>query len=285
MVNIVHGKTQNFAIANLLVKFFKDNSHIEGVLFLGYPILPTSENRMNIDAMLISPQYGIVAFHFYEDMEECNLEDAQDEIYNIVLSKLTKEKDLVKRGFPIIDFNVVSFAPNWNKSINEENCIVCNNANALLQFFSQEFKEKKNKSLYDLSLRCIQSIGTIKKILARDNVKEDSSKGAILKDLEKRIKNLDRIQTAAALEVVDGVQRIRGLAGSGKTVVLALKAAYFHVNNPQWDIAVTFNTRSLKQQFIELTTRFTLEMIGDTPNWEKLKIIHAWGSPKEEGIY
>ena len=36
------------------------------------------------------------------------------------------------------------------------------------------------------------------------------------------------MQGRAVIETVEGVQRIRGLAGSGKTIVLALKAAYLH---------------------------------------------------------
>ncbi len=35
-----------------------------------------------------------------------------------------------------------------------------------------------------------------------------------------------------------------------KTVVLALKATYLHATNPDLDIAVTFNTQALKDQFI-----------------------------------
>ena len=41
-------------------------------------------------------------------------------------------------------------------------------------------------------------------------------------------------------------------AGSGKTIVLALKVAYLHAHHPDWTIAVTFNTRSLKGQFERL---------------------------------
>ena len=60
------------------------------------------------------------------------------------------------------------------------------------------------------------------------------------------------------IETVEGVQRIRGLAGSGKTVVLALKAAYLHAQHPEWKIAVTFNTRSLKGQLRQLINTFIL---------------------------
>ena len=87
------------------------------------------------------------------------------------------------------------------------------------------------------------------------------------------------------VETVNGVQRIRGLAGSGKTIVLARKVAYLHAKNPDWKIAVTFNTRSLKKQFENLITSFVYEQTNELPNFEKIKIIHAWGSPSMEGVY
>ena len=58
------------------------------------------------------------------------------------------------------------------------------------------------------------------------------------------------------METVEGVQRIRGLAGSGKTIVLALKAANLHAYHPDWRIAVTFNSRSLKDHFRRLINSF-----------------------------
>lgn len=103
--------------------------------------------------------------------------------------------------------------------------------------------------------------------------------------IRKKVANLDKIQMSAAIEISDNVQRIRGLAGSGKTIVLALKAAYMHVTNPSLKIAVTFNTRSLKQQFHDLITRFVFEQSESEPNWDNLNIIHAWGNSSEEGIY
>ena len=52
---------------------------------------------------------------------------------------------------------------------------------------------------------------------------------------------MDEWQKKATLEVPDGPQRIRGLAGTGKTIVLALKAAYLHTQHPEWNILVTFS--------------------------------------------
>lgn len=96
---------------------------------------------------------------------------------------------------------------------------------------------------------------------------------------------MDVSQTRAVLESVEGVQRIRGLAGSGKTVVLARKIAHIHSQNPSWKIAVTFNSRSLKEQFERLITQFYEDATGEIPDWDVLKIIHAWGSPTTTGIY
>lgn len=67
----------------------------------------------------------------------------------------------------------------------------------------------------------------------RTRVSQKDSHGAVIQQIEKEIANLDRWQKAAAIEMPDGPQRIRGLAGSGKTVVLALKAAYLHVQRPE----------------------------------------------------
>jgi len=58
------------------------------------------------------------------------------------------------------------------------------------------------------------------------------SRGGILRRLEQEIANLDQWQKTAAIGSPEGPQRIRGIAGSGKTVVLALKAAYLHAQNP-----------------------------------------------------
>ena len=41
----------------------------------------------------------------------------------------------------------------------------------------------------------------------------------------------------------------------------------------------------LKNQFKHFITLFTLEHINEEPNWEKIDIIHAWGSPSIRGIY
>ena len=285
MVNITRGQIENSVLSNKLAEFFEKERNINGNLFLGYPILPTADNKIAIDALLISPQLGIIAIMFYDGVRATNFEDIQDEVYSLLLSKVAKEKNLIKRGNILINLDVITYAPNM-----KENCIqtndgykLCNNNESLNAYFNSI--QSNNIDYYEYAMRCIQSIGTMKKILSRENAQTENSRGWKLKELEQKVANLDKMQMSAALEISENVQRIRGLAGSGKTIVLALKAAYMHVANPQWKIAVTFNTRSLKQQFKELITKFVYEQSESTPNWDNINIIHAWGSPREEGVY
>ena len=118
---------------------------------------------------------------------------------------------------------------------------------------------------------------TIKPAKRRITATDPASRGSTLKEIEKNIANLDRWQKEAAIESPEGPQRIRGLAGSGKTVVLALKAAYWHAQHPDWLIVLTFQSRALYQQISDLVTRFTFEQSNDKPDLEYLRIIHSVG--------
>ena len=75
------------------------------------------------------------------------------------------------------------------------------------------------------------------------------------------------------------------LAGSGKTIVLALKAAFLHSKEPDWRIVLTFQTRSLYQQFLRLIRQFCFEFSKQEPDWNKLTVLHAWGSGTSRGVY
>lgn len=75
------------------------------------------------------------------------------------------------------------------------------------------------------------------------------------------------------------------MAGSGKTIVLALKAAYLHTQYPELKIGVTYYTRALYQQYVNLITDFVQDMSGEKVDWDNLDIIHAWGSTSEHGVY
>ncbi len=110
-------------------------------------------------------------------------------------------------------------------------------------------------------------------------------RAATMADIDAKIANLDRWQKAAAIEMPEGPQRIRGLAGSGKTVVLAWKAAYLHAREPEWRIALTFYSRTLYEPLQEMVRRFYRDHTGHDPNWDHLRLLHAWGAKGRPGFY
>jgi superfamily I DNA and RNA helicase len=103
--------------------------------------------------------------------------------------------------------------------------------------------------------------------------------------LEAEIANFDQRQRRAALVRVRGPQRIRGLAGSGKTVILAMMAANLHLNNPDERILVTFYTRSLRTPLKNLITRFFRQYKDEDPDWSYIEVRHGWGVARTNGTY
>lgn len=91
------------------------------------------------------------------------------------------------------------------------------------------------------------------------------------------------------MSIPPGPQRIRGIAGSGKTVLLCQKAAWMHWYHPDWDIALVFFTRSLYDQAVSLVNQwlkfFSNGEVKYEPHKSKLKILHAWGADNQAGLY
>jgi superfamily I DNA and RNA helicase len=286
MINIINGASDKPMTSQTLKDWVIDNADAEGTLYIGYPIIGTVDGAYEIDALLVSEKNGIVAFNLIEGTELSNgYELIQDECYNMLEAKLKQFKELSHRRELLVDINVVTVAPVINKvydDIKGEYPIVTCKESLHTLLNSGEWI---NSELFPNVVSVIQAVSRVRVSKNRQYVKKQDSKGAILVKLDQSITNLDNQQSKAVLETVNGVQRIRGLAGSGKTIVLARKIAYLHAKNRNWKIAITFNSRSLKEQFKRLITSFVFEQIGDIPDWEKIKIIHAWGSSKTEGIY
>lgn len=122
----------------------------------------------------------------------------------------------------------------------------------------------------------------------RRPTKRKDSRAAFLRQVEQKMAAFDLQQHQVAVQTPEGPQRIRGLAGTGKTIVLAQKAAYMHVKHPEWDILFTFYSRSLYDQVRKYITRFVQELSqGEVtePNWEKIKVWHGWGAYAQQGLY
>jgi superfamily I DNA and RNA helicase len=287
MVTIIQGTTKKPVSSQQLANFFAARNEYDGFLFIGYPIIGTAEGPYPIDALLVSRASGLIVFSLVEGRDIANSQESQDDSYNKLESKLRAHKSLMRGRNLQVPIFPVTFAPTRDdaEELSTDEYPVCNEANLKGWLDTCVWDEP---DYYKALVAVIQAISTIRKGRKKRDVQTVDSRGSKLKQLEDSIANLDNLQGRAVIETVEGVQRIRGLAGSGKTIVLALKAAYLHAQHPDWKIAVTFNTRSLKGQFRQLINTFTIEQTNEEPDWENLQIIHAWGAPgggDRDGLY
>lgn len=112
----------------------------------------------------------------------------------------------------------------------------------------------------------------------------------VIDSLREKLYEIDLQQEHIGKEIPPGPQRIRGIAGSGKTVLLCQKAAHMHLKHPDWDIALVFFTRSLYDLITGLLDqwikRFSCgEMQYDPKTNLKLRVFHAWGAKEQPGLY
>jgi superfamily I DNA and RNA helicase len=288
-VSIIQGTNNKPVSSRALVSSFSALNNENGELFIGYPIVASPDGRYPIDAVWVSPNRGLIIFDLVEGLDPSGFEARQDDLANKLEARLKTHKELMNRRALIVPIHTISFAPGLQLTdhLTDSTCDLIS-SDRLSEKLSKFEWDNSTLPHYKATLSALQSISTIRKGKTRRSITKPDSRGAKLKKLEDSISTLDNIQGKAVIETVEGVQRIRGLAGSGKTIVLALKAAYLHAQHPDWRIAVTFNTRALKGQLKRLINTFSIEQTGEEPDWEQLKILNAWGAPgveERDGIY
>lgn len=115
------------------------------------------------------------------------------------------------------------------------------------------------------------------------------TRASVLAEVRQRLSEFDLQQEHIGKEIPPGPQRIRGIAGSGKTVILCQKAAHMHLKHPDWDIALVFFSRSLYHPIIAQLNKWLLRFSGGEVEYEpkngKLQVLHAWGAKNQPGLY
>lgn len=287
-MEIIYGLSKN----RLVVEALRDKVNelaLNGTLYFGYPVISSADDKFEIDALMISDEHGLVAFLISDEIPQRDnlvrwkeINDMQDRLYYAIESNLSRHDSLRARrrlGVTIQTVTLFPAPPDIPENITGTYCDINGLVDVLADFAPIPVDYKK--ALH----AAFQRVTTIKPVKKREKVTSAISRGAILKTIEKEIANLDQWQKRAAIESPEGPQRVRGLAGSGKTVVLALKAAYLHSQHPDWNIAITFHSRALYPQLIDLIRRFSFEHTNDEPDWNRLRVLHSWGSRERDGIY
>jgi superfamily I DNA and RNA helicase len=285
MTDVIWGSTRKPVTSRQLATQIDEAFPGSGVLYVGYPLLSGAEGVSSVDALWVSPDHGVVIFHILEGIDTTGFEEVQDEFANNLETRFRSHKSLMRGRQLLATPAVVTYAPRARTQITSPDYRIVNDQTLVSTLRALVWDRA---DLYQAVHSVIQSISSIRRGRRKRQTFNSKSRGAVLKQLEDSIANLDALQSRAVIETVDGVQRIRGLAGSGKTIILALKAAYLHIQHPEWKIAVTFNTRSLKAQFRRFIETFVFEQTGESPDWDQLQVINAWGAPgggERTGVY
>lgn len=247
------------------------------VVFYNFPLFREDERLLVAEIVIACPFHGVLVISTTPSAEE-RLEGAFSQIF----SRLVKYPRL-RSGRAKLNFNLDAFI--WVPEGDGEGIKVG------IPKFDEYLNEVKSlRPLDDSIFEEILSVldGSKALIRARERKTADfppQSRIVTIANLEDEIRKFDRDQRVAYMTEVSGPQRIRGLAGSGKTVVLALKAALTAIREPDAKIAVTFYTKSLYQHIRQLITRFYRLHEDRDPDWSKVQVLHAWGGASVEGLY
>jgi superfamily I DNA and RNA helicase len=111
----------------------------------------------------------------------------------------------------------------------------------------------------------------------------------VMAQARSQLSKLDWQQELIGKQIPPGPQRLRGIAGAGKTVLLCQKVAHMHLKHPDWDLALVFFSRSLYEAIAsevdKWLRRFSSGEICYDPSNPKLKVLHAWGAKDRPGLY
>ena len=205
-------------------------------------------------------------------------------------SRLIRSRELRRgRTASIIDIHpVILLSPSHTTfpSLGQIESHVCQSLEAVAEFL----RANRSEPLNQLVIAEVRSVVEGAKALSRPNRRavEDPLRqplAAALARLENEVANFDEKQRHIALVDVGGPARIRGLAGSGKTVILAMKAAHIHLVSPDSLILITFFTKSLRATIKNLVTRFYRLYSDNDPDWKRVHIRHGWGGSTVPGVY
>lgn len=279
MISFVNGGQKNINAAESLKKnILKIKDQYTGTAYFGFALSELDNERVIVDALIVTREKGILAINFSTGDESADLEQI-DRIYILLRSLLEKNQGLRNRRELAINIHNVIYC--IDKITDTEDFV---DQQLFVTFY--EGIEDFNCKYFEPLNEALDKIVSAKPKKLRNKVQKVDSLGAKIKEIEKQIANMDEWQKYAAYEVPNRPQRIRGLAGSGKTVVLALKAAYLHFIDPNNEIAVTFYSRSLYEQYEKLISEFYMQYSGGMQvDFEKVHLLHAWGTANEPGLY
>jgi len=291
----------------------------DGICYHRFPIFSTDRSRREPDILIVHRQWGVYVIDCkgykidniesiqgktwnlrnWKFTKEEPVSEAEDQMY-AVLGKFKTDSRLRQGRKDLIQGHIFIGLPNITESQWRESGLSSPSAqfniifsddlepDALRVKLQEISNEEKQGPITDeqwaLGLSILQG-GPVLRRQLRPEASNPNSKAAMLREVEQQMLSIDREQSKLAIQIPEGPQRIRGLSGSGKTVVMCMKAAWMHLRFPNWEIVYTFYTRSLYGMIRTLITRFYRYWADEDPDWSKIHVLHAWGAKDAPGLY
>ena len=259
-------------------------------MYYGWPKFTDYEAvRHEVDLALITPKRGVALIRVLASANQKQITEATESISQATataISQLVRSPVLRTRSRQLkVIVTPAIFAPGYTGTLSQD-VDVFDSEVALTRFLA----EGDTPPLGEAEYAEVRSIIEGAKALVRPHRRaiDDPRRqqiAAALSTLEDEIANFDQRQRHVALSALGGPERIRGLAGSGKTVILAMKAALAHLDNPRAAILITYYTRSLRDHLTRLIARFHRHFGEGEPNWAKIHIHHGWGRKDLPGVH
>lgn len=248
------------------------------------------------DILIASRDHGVLAIRFISDeslfngrsQEIFDIDDSLSQFCSILIGRLLKSK-ILRSGRSQLLLDVTPLIFNFSAKKVPDDCesdVITSYDGLVSEFGKLRLKEPLNDSAYAEMRSVLEGAKALTRPAKRVIADAECQKNAVtLAALEAEIANFDQTQRRAALITIAGPQRIRGLAGSGKTIILAMKVAHLHLTRPDVNILVTFLTKSLKVTIKSLVTRFFRHYKDEDPDWNRIHIRHGWGGSRTHGTY
>ena len=238
---VITDKYYNDEISKELVDYLSsEKQDLENaVVYYEYPIYMDIEDQaISPKILLISPSTGVLVLNCSpvsagDDVSILDEETSQIENYlfsKFIKSKILRGKNKRELAFVLQSVLYLPLAESTNYDV--ENTI-CKEKNEVLSMIAIEENQLTEEMVNEIC-SILEGSKAILKPKAREIAHDDTtSKGYILNKMEQQMAYLDKDQKQAALSQINGPQRIRGLAGSGKTIILCMKAALIHLRDPE----------------------------------------------------
>ncbi len=271
-------------IQNIITCFNQDYPDVAGEAYIGYPIYidEYTDNKVSVDLAIIS-KIGVFIFNVLTEAVT-DYAKIQDDIYIKVENRFRKQPFLIKKRN--LMFNIIIVTYSTEKLEKQEENLIAFSVDDIKQIIENNIEENEfDDRLYNNILSGLQEAYGINQRKEREGVQE-GTKAYLISEMNELVEKYDTKQMTAILSDTKGIQRIRGMAGSGKTIVLARKAVELHMTHRDWNIVVTYSTRALRDQLVSLISKFyASKNDGAKYDKDRIKVMQAWGAATSPGVY